>query len=244
MRQNNNHRRILLSLILLTIVVFSGSMSVLGADNSDSDVKVSINAKVSADEVVGSYEVTYIVRNGIYNNELKSAADRVGNSSSKEYLGFFTNKSLRQNHVVPEITNNTGLDVENFKITKESNNGKTVVTVRYERYKPAKNTSIELKKLGDNGTIHFEDTGMLSSLGGGNYTLTMPGEIRNSTADWIDGDTATWNWNNSSDYYYMQAKSDTSGGLPGLGVLGDLVPLILGIGLVVVIGLVLFIWTK
>jgi hypothetical protein len=195
-------------------------------------VTVSVNSKVNSDGTIESYEINMTMSEMVYGLMQRSASEN-GYSSVKEYLLSDINKS----------------QAEKIEYEEKSSEGNKTITLRFKNFKPSENGSISVKK--KNGMMIYEDR---TFMGSGNttqqgssskiqveYELTMPGKIKNSTADSVDGDTATWeisgsNSSSSSDSgskesRLIYAKSDISSGLGPIAIAG------IGIGGLVIIGI-------
>ena len=174
-------------------------------------VTVSVHSKVNSDGTIESYEVNMTMSEMVYGLMQRSASQQ-GYSSVKEYLLSDINES----------------QAKKIEYEEKSSDGNKTVTLRFKNFNPSGNGSISIKK--KDGMMIYKDR---TFMGSGNatrqgssskiqveYKLTMPGKIKNSTADSVDGNTATWELSGSSESRMIYAKSEISSGLGLLAIAG------------------------
>jgi hypothetical protein len=174
-------------------------------------VTVSVNSEVNSDGTIESYEVNLTMSKMIYGLMQRSASQK-GYSSVKGYLLSDINKS----------------QAKKIEYEEKISEGNKTITIRFKNFKPTGDGPITTKK--KNGMMIYKDQ---TFMGSGNttqqgsaskihveYTLTMPGKIKNSTADSVDGNTATWEISGSDGSRLIYAKSEISSGLGLLAIAG------------------------
>ncbi|ELZ74683.1 hypothetical protein KU306_07600 [Haloferax larsenii] len=141
---------------------------------------------------------------------------------------------------------------EDIEYTEEFNGDQVTLTLTRENFVPDGNSSINVTT--KDGKITYEDTtfvnesaaavdgseGYSGALSGGfavDYYLTMPGEITDSNADTVDGNTAEWHESGSEAFtdnrIYAVSEKPTLGSVPGFEAAGAVVALlVLGLFLV------------
>lgn len=217
MVQKSHRRRIGLSILLVSLVVLSGC------------VTISVDSKVRSDGTIESYGIEMTMNQQVY-NYLERTATQEGYSSVEKYL--MSNMSSRESNA------------ENIVYSESSNEGNKTISIRFEDYTPDENSGITVTKR--NETMIYEDrtfvsNGSSSTQPGSSgripvhYTLTMPGEITNASTDNIEGDTATWNLTGGSQTV-VYAESEISSGfglmtMAAVGI-GGLILIGLGVGAV------------
>lgn len=220
-------RRITICIIFVLLIVQSSCVA--GAESVDSTV---------GDEgTIESYEIQTNMSQEYY-DYIKRASQSQGYSSVETYIKNTTLSNINRENV------------ENIVYSESTEGGNKTVTLRFEGYSPSGSSSVSTTK--QNGTVVYtdrrfidasvdygEEPGKLSV----HYTLTMPGKIQNSTADTVEGDTATWDLNGSgASQPPIRAKSKVSSGfgIGGIPDAGDLAPLIVPL----VIGAALAYWVR
>lgn len=223
MIQRCDSRRIGICIILVLLTVLSGCVT----------GTVSVDTTVGGDGTIESYAIQMNMSQESY-NYLERASRSEGYSSVEYYFKNIT------------ISNINKENVKNIVYSESSEDGNKTITLRLEGYTPTESRSISATK--QNGTLVYTDrtfmdsgNGYGGSTAGGlsiHYTLTMPGKILNSSADSVEGDTATWDLNSSeASRTRIHAKSEVStgfgiGGIPDAGGLAPLlIPLVIGAAL-------------
>jgi hypothetical protein len=199
MTQKCDWRRIGICIVLVSMIVLSGC------------VTVSVNSEVNSDGTIESYEINMTMSQMVYGLMQRSASEN-GYSSVKEYLLSDINKS----------------QAKKIEYEEKSSDGNKTVTIRFKNFKPSGDGSISIKK--KDGMMTYKDRTFMgttnttqqgsSSKINVEYKLTMPGKIKNSTADSVDGDTATWELSGSNESRLIYAKSEISSGLGLLAIAG------------------------
>lgn len=215
--QKRHRRRIGLSILLVSLIVLSGC------------VTVSIHSEVGSDGTIESYEVEMTMSQRAY-NYMEQAAARDGYSSVKEYMM----------DGMGERKNNS----ENVEYSESSEGSNKTITIRFEGFTPDNNSVIMVRKKNETTMIYKDRTFVSASQQRSGqipvqYTLTMPGEITNSTADSVDGDTATWDLSGAESAHrmiYAESKISSGFGLMMIAAVGVGSLTILGL----VVGAVLF----
>ncbi|WP_396610576.1 PGF-CTERM sorting domain-containing protein [Haloferax sp. S1W] len=160
---------------------------------------------------------------------LEESAEAEGYDSVKESMLADFNESER----------------EDIEVTEEFNGDQVTLTMTREDFVPDGNSSINVTTA--DGKLTYEDTTFVNetaasiddsddfsdSLSGGftvDYYLTMPGEITNSNADTVDGNTAEWHESGSEAFtdnrIYAVSKKPTIGSVPGFEAVGAVIALL------------------
>lgn len=195
MLTQHDSRRIALCVVFISLLVLSGC------------VTVSVNSTVGSDGTIELYEVELTMAQKTYDG-LQQMAHEKGYSSIEAYLTADLNKSR----------------VANIEYAKSDTGRNKTITLRLVGYTPPENGAISTTKR--NGTVIYVDrtfTGPEDASSGipVQYTLTMPGKILNSTADNVEGNTATWDLNSSeSSQTRIYARSEISTGYGPTTLLG------------------------
>lgn len=223
MIQECDSRRIGICIIFVLLTVLSGCIT----------DPVSVDATVGGDGTIESYEIRMNMSQESY-NYLERTSRSEGYASVGKYLKNRTTSRINTQNV------------KNIEYSESSEGENKTVTVRLEGYTPSESSSISATK--QNGSLVYEDrtffdpdAGYGRDMPGGipvHYTLTMPGKIQNSTADTVEGDTATWELNDFEvSQTRIRAKSEVStgfgiSGIPDAGGLAPLlIPLVIGVAL-------------
>jgi hypothetical protein len=219
MVQKYNGRRIGLSVLLVSLIVLSGC------------VTVSVNSEVGSDATIESYEIEMTMSQRAY-NYLEQSASSEGYSSVKEYM-------------LAESFGNVKNNSESMEYSESSEGANKTITVRFDGYTPSSRSPITVRKLNETTMLYTDRTFISASEQSSSgsipvhYTLTMPGEITNSTADSVEGDTATWDLSGAESartVIYAESKISSGFGMMTLAAIGVGSLTILGL----VIGGVLF----
>jgi hypothetical protein len=174
-------------------------------------VTVSVNSEVNSDGTIESYEINLTMGQMVYGLMQRSASEQ-GYSSVEEFLLSDINKS----------------QAKKVEYEEKSSEGNKTITILFEDFKPTENGSISVKE--KDGMMIYKDrtymgTANATQQGSSSkinveYTLTMPGKIKNSTADSVDGNTATWEMSGSEESRQIYAKSEISSGLGLIAIAG------------------------
>jgi hypothetical protein len=199
--------------------------------------QISVHTTVAADGTIEEYKTTINTSTTVY-GLLSQQAENEGYNDIGAYLTSDINKSAYDDVVYNETVN------------QET----ATMTLRLIGFDPSNEEPISTTR--SNGTLEFEDRSFVSDSIDGSidsessidigsdsgsgaqveYTLRMPGEITNSTADEVDGDTATWTINSSSSdsesRIYAESEVPSGGFGPGFGVTGAVSGVIAAVGLV------------
>ncbi|WP_248907647.1 hypothetical protein [Halocatena marina] len=213
--------------LLVSLVSLSGCLT----------IPISVDSSVDEDGTISSYEMRLNISTNAY-SYIQRGARSEGYSSTEEYI---MNKSMSE-------INRTR--VGNIEYSESVNGRNVTVTIRLEDYTPANNSLISVTKR--NGRVIYTDrTFEASDAASGpdsltvpvRYTLTMPGEILNSSADRVEGDTATWEMTDAeASQTRIHAKSDVSDEKRQLPVTDD--STLVAVSLVVGISLILVYWLR
>ena len=199
--------------------------------------QISIHSTVSADGKISEYQMQINTSRTVY-GFLERSAEEEGYDSVKDSILADLNESQR----------------EQFSYEEAFDGDDVTMTLTAEDLEPPADSSISITKR--DGNLVYEDTTFLNEsdegLGGDSselsesmlsglavdYYLTMPGEITNSNADSVDGNTAEWHETGPDAFTSLEVRAESeipSGiGVPGMGVVtGTLAFLIVALILVI-----------
>lgn len=189
--------------------------------------QVTVHSEVKADGDIA--EMTYQVNmSRTAYGYLEQSVEQEGYDSVKESMLSELNETQRE-------------DVE---FTEEYNGDTVTMTITRKDFDPSEENGISVTT--EDGEIVYEDTNFVdeaaaaeestelsSSVTGGmavDYYLTMPGEITDSNADSVDGNTAEWHESGADAFndnrIYARSKKPTFSAMPGFGVVGAVIALL------------------
>lgn len=189
-----NIRRFSLCFFFVSLVVLSGCLT----------GPVTVESSVGGDGTIQTYTVEINMSQGVYNYVNQRVRDE-GYQSVEVYF---------RSELEQRIDTNNAERIE----YEESSAGDNVsIRIRLEGYTPSERSPISTTT--QEGYLVYEDRIFMAANNEQQdhplverplqYTLTMPGEIQNSTADSVAGDTATWHLNRrEAQHTRIYAKSE------------------------------------
>lgn len=214
-------RRTLAVLGLVGLVVLSGC------------AQISIHSTVTAEGTISEYKMQINTSRTVY-GFLEQSAEDEGYDSVKESILSDLNESQREKFTYEE-------DIDGSDVS---------ITIKAEDFNPPSDSNISISKQDDK--LVYEDSTFLEETGSGedmsedteamlsglavDYYLTMPGEITETNADSVDGNTAEWHETGSDAFSSLEVKAESevpSGiGVPGMGAIS-------AIGAIIVVAIIL-----
>ena len=176
-------RRSLGALLLCVVAVLGGCAT------------ATVDSTVADEETIGEYHLEIEMEPAAFNASREDAIDR-GYSPSEPFRDVLeTDLDLVRSRV----------DEIDYEVVAESDGNRTI-TLTLRGYVPPEDGNVTLtRRGGDGGTLVYEDrlftnetvtgrtlTGQFQNSTSVEYSLEMPREITNATADSVSGTTATW----------------------------------------------------
>lgn len=207
-------RRVYLLMLLITVVALGGCVEITHSVAVDTDGQIDrLEFEMDMDPTVYSL--------------LRSESD----------TDFSSEEAFRED--VLEGLGEGELDYESANATIDDSGSRVVMSIVIEGVDPSTMENITVTE--ENGQMHFVDHGTYNTPDTDDsddedqiinqseiydqisyeYVLTMPGEIIDSTADEVEGDTARWDLMDSPDEPRIEATSeiDEPGAIPGFGAI-------------------------
>lgn len=190
--------------------------------------QVTVHSTVNADGTISELQYQANMSRTAY-GYLETSAQEDGYDSVKDQFMSNLNESER----------------ENAEFTTEYNGDQVTITMRRTDVTPGDGAALNITT--QDGKLVYRDqtfvnesaseepgSGMGSAITSGlavDYYLEMPGEITDSNADTVDGNTAEWHSSGSNAFthtpIYAVSKKPTFAGMPGFGPLAAVVGLLL-----------------
>lgn len=218
-------KRKLAILVVIGLILLSGC------------AQISVHSTVTASGEISEYKLQINTSRTVY-GFLEQSAEEEGYDSVKESVLADMNESQR----------------EQITYEEEFNGNDVTMTFLAEDLDPSTSNTISVEKR--DGKIVYRDTTFLNESATGadapsselsrsmlsglavDYYLTMPGEITDSNADSVDGNTAEWHETGSDAFTSLEVQAESEApsvfGVPGMGTVSALV----AFGLVAIILLI------
>lgn len=192
--------------------------------------QISVHSTVTADGEISEYQMEINTSRTVY-GFLEQSAEEEGYESVEESLLADLNESQR----------------EQFTYEEEFDGDEVSMTITAEDFEPPADSSISVSER--DGKIVYEDTTFLNESASGldgessdlsetmlsglavDYYLTMPGEITDSNADSVDGNTAEWHETGSDAFTSLEVRAESEKpsmfGVPGMGAVSAILAIVL-----------------
>lgn len=192
---------------------------------------MTVHSTVQSDGTIEEYRIEINTTRQAY-GYIEQAAENQGYNNVREYILSDVNESR----------------MEDITYDEEFSSDQVHITFAMENFNPGKGSSISITK--EDGNLIYHDTTFLNEsyqpssesnpFTAGisvDYYLTMPGEIVDTNADSVDGDTAEWHESGEEAYQNLdiRATSETGTivGVSGFGVGVAAVALLLTAGFLI-----------
>ena len=189
---------------------------------------LSIHSTVEADGTIEEYRIQINTTSTVY-GFMDQQAEEDGYDSLRESFTSQINESR----------------VGNISYDEEFNGDEVTITITAHEFRPGPNSSLSISR--DDGTLRYEDltwvnetvqtgpsSNMTERVMSGfviHYYLEMPGEITDTNAHEVDGNTAEWHESGSDALYdnriYAKSEVPTSAFGPGFGVVAAMLALLI-----------------
>lgn len=181
--------------------------------------QISVHSSVTADGTIEEYRLQINTSREVY-GFLEQAAEDEGYDSFRESI----------------VSDFDEERAETIEYDEAFDGDEVTVTITATDVEPGPDSGISITEDGD--TLIYEDRTFLNETARGepetemqrtimstvsvDYYLTMPGEIVDSNADVVDGNTAEWHESGSDAFFdnriYAQSETPTFGAVPGFGL--------------------------
>lgn len=191
---------------------------------------MSVDSTVAADGTIDTYSIELNTSTMVYGMLSESAKDDGYDSLKESFLSDVNRSSY-----------------ESVTYDEEINGDRATVTFTLKGFDPSASDSIDVTET--DGKLVYEDTTFHNasaevtddqeSYTSGltlTYSLTMPGEITDSNADEVDGNTAEWTETGADAmtgtrvYAESEKPSGVLGSVPGFGTAAALLALVIALG--------------
>lgn len=210
--------RLVPALALALLLLFAGCAS------------MSVDSTVAADGTIETYSIEVNTSTTVYGLLTESAKDDGYDSLEESFLSDVNRSSY-----------------ENVTYDEEIDGDSATISLTLTGFDPSASDSVNVTE--SDGKLVYEDTTFVNesaqvtddqeSYMSGltlTYSLTMPGEITDSNADEVDGDTAEWTatgtdaMTDTRVYAESEKPSGIVDSVPGFGVTAGVVALVAGLG--------------